>query len=99
MFVVFKDVRNIVFIAIPILWGWCFALGALSLFRNDVSLIVIGISSIILGIAVNYPLHLITHSEHTSSIKQALREIISPLIIGNITTVGAFMALLPLYRY
>lgn len=96
MFVVFKDVRNIVFIAISILWGWCFALGALSLFRNDVSLIVIGISSIILGIAVNYPLHLITHSEHTSSIKQALREIISPLIIGNITTVGAFMALLPL---
>jgi len=96
MVVVFKGVKNIVLIAISILWGWCFALGTLSIFRNDVSLIVVGISSIILGIAVNYPLHLITHSEHTSNIKQALREIISPLIIGNITTVGAFMALLPL---
>jgi len=96
MFVVFRNIRNIALIAVSIAWGWIFALGILSVFHDDISLIVVGISSIILGIAVNYPLHLITHSEHTSNIKQALREIISPLMIGNITTVGAFMTLVPL---
>lgn len=96
MIKVFKDIRNIMLIVLSIAWGWIFALGILSLFHKDISLIVIGISSIILGIAVNYPLHLVTHSKHTYSVKQALREIISPLIIGNITTVGAFMALIPL---
>lgn len=96
MFAVFKSIKNVVLIAISIAWGWVFALGILSIFKDDISLIVIGISSIILGIAVNYPLHLITHARHAGSIKQTLREIISPLIIGNVTTIGAFMALVPL---
>ena len=57
---------------------------------------VIGISSIIVGIAVNYPLHLIAHLGHTSDVRQALQEIVKPLVVGNITTVGAFLALVPL---
>lgn len=50
-----RSVRNIVLIAVSIAWGWLFALGALSLVHHDVSVIVIGISSVILGIAINYP--------------------------------------------
>ena len=60
------------------------------------SIIVIGISSVILGIAVNYPLHLIAHLSHTPDMKSALKEIVAPLVVGNITTVGAFLALVPL---
>ena len=93
---VFRSLRNIFMIAISIIWGWLFALGCLSVVHNEISLIVVGISSIILGIAVNYPLHLIAHCNHAMSIRQALKEIITPLVIGNITTVGAFMALIPL---
>ena len=93
---VFRSLRNIFMIAVSIIWGWLFALGCLSIVHDEISLIVVGISSIILGIAVNYPLHLIAHCNHTTSIKQTLKEIITPLVIGNITTVGAFMALVPL---
>ncbi len=93
---VFRSLRNIFMIAISIIWGWLFALGCLSIVHDEISLIVVGISSIILGIAVNYPLHLIAHCNHAMSIRQALKEIITPLVIGNITTVGAFMALIPL---
>ena len=96
---VFRSLRNIFMIAVSIAWGWLFALGCLSVVHNDISLIVVGISSIILGIAVNYPLHLIAHCNHTIGIKQALKEIITPLVIGNVTTVGAFMALVPLKAY
>ena len=91
-----RNLRNILLIALPIGWGWLFALAALSLIHREVSLIVIGISSVIVGIAVNYPLHLISHLSHTPDVRQALREISKPLVVGNITTVGAFLALVPL---
>ncbi|MCC8039264.1 MAG: 1-acyl-sn-glycerol-3-phosphate acyltransferase [Bacteroidales bacterium] len=93
---VFRRPWNILLIVISVGWGWLFAMAMLSVIHDSVSLIVVGISSIILGIAVNYPLHLIAHTAHTHSMRQALREIIAPLIIGNITTVGAFVALVPL---
>ena len=92
----FRRFRDIVLIALSVLWGWLFALGGMALVHDSVSMIVIGISSIIIGIAVNYPLHLTSHIQHQTDIRQALREITTPLLVGNITTVGAFLALVPL---
>ena len=92
----FRRFRDIVLIALSVLWGWLFALGGIALVHDSVSMIVIGISSIIIGIAVNYPLHLISHVQHQADIRQALSEITTPLLVGNITTVGAFLALVPL---
>ena len=89
--------RNILLIAVAIGWGWLFAMACLSLFHREVSVIVIGISSAIVGIAVNYPLHLISHLSHTPDVRQAIREIVKPLVVGNITTVGAFLTLVPLH--
>ena len=96
LFLSFRSLRNILLIAFSIGWGWLFALGALALFHDNISIIVVGISSVILGIALNYPLHLIAHIGHETDIRQALKEISAPLLVGNITTVGAFLALVPL---
>ena len=96
LYVVFRRVRSLLLIVLSIGWGWLFAMAALALLLDSVSVIVIGISSVIVGIAVNYPLHLIAHLRHTPGVRQALREIVAPLIVGNITTVGAFLALVPL---
>ena len=92
----FRRFKDIVLIALSVFWGWLFALGGMALVHDSVSMIVIGISSIIIGIAVNYPLHLTSHVQHQPNIRQALREITTPLLVGNITTVGAFLALVPL---
>lgn len=96
LLVSFRNVRNLLLIGLSIAWGWLFAMGGLALFHDKVSVIVIGISSVILGIAVNYPLHFIAHLSHTPDKRKALREIVMPLLVGNITTVGAFLALVPL---
>lgn len=88
--------RNVLLIFLSIGWGWLFALAGMSFFSSQVSIIVIGISSVMLGIAVNYPLHLIVHITHVPNKRIAIKEIITPLIIGNITTVGAFITLIPL---
>ena len=96
LFYCFRNLRNILLIVISISWGWLFAIAGLAIVHDKISIIVIGISSVILGIAVNYPLHLIAHLSHTTTIKSALKEIITPLLIGNITTVCAFCTLIPL---
>jgi 1-acyl-sn-glycerol-3-phosphate acyltransferase len=93
---VFRKVRNILLIVVSVGWGWLMAMGVIALFYSSVSIIVIGIASVILGIAVNYPLHLIDHLKESDNPRAALKEIISPLVVGNITTVGAFLCLVPL---
>lgn len=93
---VFRNMRNILLIVVSVGWGWLFAMGAIALFYDSVSIIVIGIASVILGIAVNYPLHLIDHLKESEHPRAALKEIISPLVVGNVTTVGAFLCLVPL---
>lgn len=92
----FRSVKNISLIVFTIAFGWLFALAFMAVMRSDVSLIVLAIGSIILGIAVNYPLHFIAHTYHGGSIHDVLKDMVPPLLVGNITTVGAFAALIPL---
>ena len=88
--------RDIFLILLAISFGWFFGMAVLRLFTPSVSALVLGIGSVLIGIAVNYPLHLLVHQRYTSSVRQTLDEVLSPLVVGNITTVGAFLALVPL---
>lgn len=90
----YKRISDILWILVSISCGALFSLGIISLFRNSVSLIVLGIGSMMIGIAVNYPLHYIDHLKYQPDKRRALKEQINPLLIGNITTVAAFLALL-----
>ena len=92
-----RRVRHLLLIVLTVGFGWLVGLCVLSFTTSTVSLIVLGISSVIIGIAVNYPLHFLTHLPHAGSIRQNLRELVAPLLIGNVTTVGAFAALIPLH--
>ncbi|MDR1553772.1 MAG: 1-acyl-sn-glycerol-3-phosphate acyltransferase [Prevotellaceae bacterium] len=90
----FRNVKSLFYIAFSIVFGALFSLGVIALFKSTVSIIAIGIASIIFGIAINYPLHFLAHNRRISDTKRTLKEIINPLLIGNITTVGAFLSLL-----
>jgi len=90
----FKNFKSLFHIALSITFGALFSIGVVVLFKSTVSIVAIGISSIIFGIAVNYPLHFQAHFMHNSNMKQTIKEIVNPLLVGNITTVGAFLSLL-----
>ncbi len=92
----FPRKTDILLILLSVGFGWLMGMAALALMNRSVSAIVFGIGGILIGIAVNYPLHLLVHRRYTGSVRQTLEEVLSPLIIGNITTVGAFLTLLPL---
>lgn len=90
----FKNFKSIVLIFVPVVFGVLFSIAMLALLKDSVSIIAIGAGSIIIGIAVNYPLHFLVHYKYEKNIPQLLKDIVPPLTIGNITTVGAFLSLL-----
>jgi len=92
----FPRKRDLLLILLSVSFGWLFGMAMLRLCAGQVSVIVLGIGSVLIGLAVNYPLHLLVHQRYTTSVRQTLQEVLSPLTIGNITTVGAFLALLPI---
>lgn len=94
LFSYFREVKSIFLIVVPVLFGALFALAVFSLFKGTISAIAIGAGSIILGIAVNYSMHYLIHRKEHNDPRQSIKEIATPMLIGNITTVGAFLSLL-----
>lgn len=89
----FRRIDDLLWIGASIAFGWLFALGIIALFYDSISIIVLGIGSVIIGIAVNYPLHYLDHLKTEKNKRAALKEMTPPLLIGNITTVSAFLCL------
>ena len=88
--------RDLWLILMSVSFGWLFGMAVLRLVTPAISAVVLGIGSVLIGIAVNYPLHLLVHQRYTASVRQTLDEVLSPLVVGNMTTVGAFLTLIPL---
>lgn len=85
--------RNILWLGFTVVAGWLFALAVIALFKPAISIIVIGIGSVLVGIAVNYPLHFLDHIREHTDRREALKDMVEPLVTGNITTVSAFACL------
>jgi 1-acyl-sn-glycerol-3-phosphate acyltransferase len=79
---------------LPITFGTAFALAFIYLYKQSISGIALGGGAVIIGIAVDYSLHVFTHYKHTRSIKIVIKDLSTPLLVGNISTVGAFLSLL-----
>ena len=90
----FRRLDYIFWIAATLLFGAVFSLGVIGCIKDSVSIIVIGIGSVIVGIAANYPLHFLHSLRDTADNRASLREMVVPLLVGNITTVSAFLCLL-----
>lgn len=71
--------RDLFLILLTVSFGWLMGISVMALFRHEVSLIVLGISSVLIGIAVNYPLHLLVHRKYTSSPDRPCRKPSLPL--------------------
>ncbi|MBO4654090.1 MAG: MMPL family transporter [Bacteroidales bacterium] len=90
----YRNFKSILLIVCTITFGALVAAGVIVWLKNPISIIAVGVASIILGVAVNYPIHLLSHFKKTGNKVQIIRDVVPPLLIGNITTVGAFLSLL-----
>jgi len=89
----FRKKRAPVIILVPVLYGALFALAAVHFVRGSISVIALGAGSVVLGVAVNYSLHVFNHYRHTRSRVQVIRDLAFPLTIGSFTTIGGFFCL------
>lgn len=89
----FRRKRAPVVILIPVLFGALFSLSIIYFLKGSISIIALGTGSVILGIAVNYSLHVYNHYRHTRSIEQVIRDLAIPLTVGSFTTIGGFLCL------
>lgn len=90
----YRRLSDILWVGGSILFGALFALAGVFVFRGGISIIVLGIGSVIIGIVANYPLHFLDEYKEVGDRREALREMVLPLFIGNLTTVAAFFCLL-----
>ena len=91
---IFRNKSTLPLLLAPIAWGAMFALSCLYWIQGTISLLAMGIGAVLLGVALSYCLHIITHYKYVSDPEKVLKDQSSPVILGCITTVGAFVALL-----
>jgi len=90
----FKKIQVFFLIFLPVAFGACFSLALIYIFKESISAIALGAGSIVLGIGIDYSIHFYTHFKHTNSLSATVKDLATPLTMGSISTIGAFMSLL-----
>ncbi len=93
LFVFLRKVAAPIIIMIPVAFGALFSLFIIWLLHGSISVLAIAAGSIILGIAVNYSLHFLSHLRHVGSIRDTIKDLVQPMTLGSATTVLAFLSL------
>jgi predicted exporter len=75
---------------LPVVFGTLFAMAVMYFLRGQFSLLALGIGGVVLGVALSYVLHVLTHRHYVNDGEQLLREQTKPLLLGCITTIGSF---------
>lgn len=78
----------------PTLFGALLSLAFLYLFRGHISAISLGIGAILLGVTLDYALHILTHIRNGNPIEQLFSEVAPSILMSSLTTASAFLCLL-----
>ncbi len=90
----FRSKSTLLFLLLPVVYGAFFALACVYWLQGGMSLMAIGIGALVLGVALSYCLHVLTHSKYVDDPEKLLRDQSTPVCLGCLTTIGAFMGLL-----
>ncbi|WP_430614466.1 MMPL family transporter [Flavobacterium sp. JP2137] len=90
----YKKIYIPIIIFIPSLFSGLFALMILYFLKDSISAISLSIGAVLLGITIDYALHIMTHYKHSSDTKSLYKEITKPILMSSGTTAIAFLCLL-----
>ena len=94
LIVFYKKITIPIILFIPTLFAGLLAITILMLIRGKISAISLGIGSVLLGVTLDYSLHILTHIRNGNSIKNLHQEICKPILMSSLTTACAFLCLL-----
>ena len=90
----FREWDTLPLLLLPVAFGTLFGLAVMYWLKGQFSLLALGIGAIVLGVALSYVLHILTHFKYVASAEQVLRDQTKPVLLGCITTIGSFIGLL-----
>lgn len=93
LIVYFRKVLTPIIIFIPTLFAVAVALLVLFITKDKISAISISVGAILLGITVDYSLHILTHFKHNHNIKTLYKDLTKPILLSSMTTAISFLCL------
>ena len=90
----FRNKSTLFMLLSPVIYGTFFGLACMYWLKGSMSLMAMGIGAIVMGVALSYCLHVLTHYKYVSDPIQVLKDQSTPVILGCLTTIGAFLGLL-----
>src|SRR5690554_5747823 len=79
---------------VPTFFGGLLAVALLYLIRGEISAMSLGIGSVLLGVTLDYPLHILTHIRSNETLKSIYKNVTEPNLMSCLTTSLAFLCLL-----
>ena len=90
----FRSKSTLFMLLSPVAYGVFFALACIYWMKGGMSLMAMGIGAIVMGVALSYCLHVLTHSKYVNDPIRILKDQSTPVVLGCLTTIGAFLGLL-----
>lgn len=79
---------------LPVAYGTFFSLACIYWIKGQMSLMAMGIGTVVLGTAISYCLHVLIHQRFVGNVEQMLKDEAKPVCLGCLTTIGAFLGLM-----
>lgn len=90
----FKRLSTPILIFVPVVLGAALGMAALVLYKESISAISLGVGAVLLGVTVDFSLHVFAHFRADGSVKKTIQDISTPTIMSSLTTSSAFLCLL-----
>lgn len=89
----FRNLFTPIIIFLPTVFAVGIALCSIYFLRDRISAISLSVGAILLGITVDYALHVLTHLKKSGNIEELYREITQPVLMSSFTTAISFLCL------
>lgn len=90
----FRRLDTIPLLLLPVIFGTLFGLAMMYWIKGEFSLLALAIGGVVLGVALSYVLHVLTHQKYVNNVEKMLRDQVKPVWLGCITTIGSFAGLI-----
>ncbi|MCM4169020.1 Protein-export membrane protein SecF [Arenibacter antarcticus] len=90
----YKKISIPIILFLPTLFGAILSVAVLYWTRGKISAISLGIGSVLLGVTLDYSLHILTQIRSNPSIRIMYRDVTKPVLMSSITTALAFICLM-----
>src|SRR5690606_17329626 len=81
-------------IIVPAIFGSLLGMAVLYFLKGTISAISIGIGSVLLGLTLDYSLHILSHYRSTGDVQKLFKSTVKPLLICAVFTAADFLCLL-----